>query len=255
MEVTLSDPTIAYAASSGAPFRVGAVLNRTVEIFLAGFGRLFVLALLPMSPLLVITLVSGQLTPANLAAFSLLGVIALVLNIILGVVANAMILFGAFELMRGESFTIGQSLRVGLSRTLAVFGVSIVTGIAVVLGLVALIVPGIIILCMLYVAVPACVIEKLGVGKSLSRSSALTRGYRWPIFGIILLTIVGSAVVSYLVTRILGMIGGAIAVILFGFGWQVVTTAFSAVLSAVIYHDLRVAKEGVDVSKLANVFD
>jgi len=66
------------------------------------------------------------------------------------------------------------------------------------------------------VAVPACVIEKLGVGKSLSRSSALTRGYRWPIFGIILLTIVGSAVVSYLVTRILGMIGGAIAVILFG---------------------------------------
>ena len=41
----------------------------------------------------------------------------------------------------------------------------------------------------------------------------------------------------------------------FDFGWQVVTTAFGAVLSAVIYHDLRVAKEGIDISKLSSVFD
>jgi hypothetical protein len=39
------------------------------------------------------------------------------------------------------------------------------------------------------------------------------------------------------------------------FAWQVVLTAFSAVLSAVIYHDLRVAKEGIDLDTLANVFD
>jgi hypothetical protein len=39
------------------------------------------------------------------------------------------------------------------------------------------------------------------------------------------------------------------------FGRQVVTTAFGAVLVAVVYHDLRAAKEGIDIDNLANVFD
>ena len=32
-------------------------------------------------------------------------------------------------------------------------------------------------------------------------------------------------------------------------------TAFGAVLVTVVYHDLRVAKEGIDIESLANVFD
>lgn len=39
------------------------------------------------------------------------------------------------------------------------------------------------------------------------------------------------------------------------FAWQVISTAFGAVLSAVIYHDLRMAKEGIDLDTLASVFD
>jgi hypothetical protein len=39
------------------------------------------------------------------------------------------------------------------------------------------------------------------------------------------------------------------------FCWQVVATSFGAVLAAVVYHDLRVAKEGIAIDNLANVFD
>jgi hypothetical protein len=42
---------------------------------------------------------------------------------------------------------------------------------------------------------------------------------------------------------------------LLNFGWQLVATSFGAVLAAVVYHDLRLSKEGMDIDNLANVFD
>lgn len=120
------------------------------------------------------------------------------------------------------------------------------------LGFLLFVVPGVIIGCMLYVAIPACVIEKLGVTASMSRSVALTKGYRWQIFGLFLLVVVISALGAFVFTLIggAGLVGQLLA-----FGWQVVSTAFGAVLSAVIYHDLRMAKEGIDLDTLASVFD
>ena len=250
----MTNTTNSGPAFSSIPFRVGAATSRTFEIFFAGFGRLFVLALIPMIPLLVIALSGAQPAGVGAAMFSFKDAIVTVVGFVLGTVANATVLFGVFEIMRGESFTIGQSLRVGLARTLPVCGVSIVAGIATGLAMIALIVPGFIVLCMLYVAVPACVIEKLGVGGSLSRSAALTKGYRWPIFGLLLIFTILAWVVGYAGTSLVRSMGGGMLAV-FEFGWQVIATAFGAVLSAVIYHDLRVAKEGVDISKLANVFD
>ena len=111
------------------------------------------------------------------------------------------------------------------------------------------------VICIFYVAIPACVIEKLGVFASMGRSNDLTRGYRWPIFGVFLIVGIVSAVSSGLLAFLLSMAGGSPIEWVFNFGLQVVTTAYSSVLVAVIYHNLRVAKEGVDVSKIASVFD
>ena len=37
--------------------------------------------------------------------------------------------------------------------------------------------------------------------------------------------------------------------------WDALTGAFNAVMVVVTYHDLRVAKEGVDTDQIASVFD
>ena len=37
--------------------------------------------------------------------------------------------------------------------------------------------------------------------------------------------------------------------------WTAIGAAFSSVVIAVAYHDLRVAKEGVDIEQIAAVFD
>jgi hypothetical protein len=123
------------------------------------------------------------------------------------------------------------------------------------LGFLLLIVPGVILMVMWYVAVPACVLEKTGPVRSLGRSRELTKGYRWKVFGLILLvyvlSILGNAFGALLANTAAGMWGAAIAQLI----WQGIAAGFGSVLIAVVYYYLRVAKEGVDVDQIAAVFD
>ena len=50
----------------------------------------------------------------------------------------------------------------------------------------------------------ACVIEKTGVSANLSRSVALTKGYRWQIFGLFLLVVVIALVGGLVLAKIGG---------------------------------------------------
>jgi hypothetical protein len=247
-----STSTGGFAAAPGQ-FRVGSVMNKTFSILGRQFGKFVLLALVPMIPVFLVAL--GALSSGGATSQSGIAIAAVLtglLTFVLQILAQATSLYGAFQEMRQQPFTIGDSLRIGLARTIPVIGVGILVGLAMMLGFLLLVVPGVIIGCMLYVAIPACVIEKLGVTASMSRSSALTKGYRWQIFGLFLLVMVISFVGAFVLARIggAGLIGQTLT-----FAWQVVLTAFSAVLSAVIYHDLRVAKEGIDLDTLANVFD
>jgi hypothetical protein len=61
---------------------------------------------------------------------------------------------------------------------------------------------------------------------------------------------------------VLGIVGlpvfspdGSLFAIVLLYLWSGVTTAFFAVFGAVIYHDLRVAKEGATSAQIAAVFD
>jgi hypothetical protein len=248
----MSDISAGGFGAAPAQFRVGTVMNKTFAILGRQFGKFALLALLPMAPLLLLTLVlagsSGTPGAGSAFATALTGILTFALQ----TVAQATSLYGAFQDMRRQPFTIGQSLQIGLARTVPVIGVAILVGLATGLGILLFVVPGVIVSCMLYVSIPACVIEKSGVAASLSRSVALTKGYRWQIFGLLLLMIVVALVGATVLAKIGGE--GLVGQIL-GFVWQVVSAAVGAVLAAVVYHDLRAAKEGIDLDTLANVFD
>jgi hypothetical protein len=250
----MSDVYTNNLAASSAPFRVGVVLSKTFSVFGSRLGGFLLLAFVPLIPLLLITLMalaSPQKGVPNSGAAAMGGLSAF-LTFVLGIVAQATTLYGAFQQMGGRPFSISESLGVGLGRALPVFGVALLNGLLTGLAAILLLIPGIMVFCMLYVSVPVCVIEKLGVFDSLSRSAVLTKGYRWQIFGLLALV----SIISFIVQIVLELLG---SVIIWGalltFGWLVIATSFMAVLVAVVYHDLRVAKEGMDTGNLANVFD
>ncbi|SFJ92156.1 hypothetical protein SAMN05216304_11914 [Bosea sp. OK403] len=247
----MSNVFVSEQPASGGPFRVGAVLDKTFAVFSRQLGKFILLALIPMAPLLLLVLIMGAGGGAG-AGFAVAAAVIGIATFVLQVMAQATSLYGAFQEMRGQPFTIGQSLQIGLAQVLPVIGVALLSGLAAGLGAMLFVIPGLIVMCMLAVAIPACVIEKTDVMASLYRSVALTKGYRWQVFGLLMLifavALIGSSVLSRMAGY--GFVGECLS-----FAWQVVTTAFGAVLAAVIYHDLRAAKEGIDLDTLANTFD
>jgi hypothetical protein len=168
--------------------------------------------------------------------------------------ASGAVIYGVVQDLRGRAFSVADSIQIALGRFFPMLGVAMCTTLAVGFGFVLLIVPGIILACMYYVAMPACVAERVGVFASMSRSSFLTRGYRWQVFGMFLLILVGGIVLG----AILGMVfalSGRIGLLISTQALGAIISSFNGVLVSVFYYELRVAREGIDIDKIASVFD
>jgi hypothetical protein len=244
----------AYAAAPAAPgeFRVGQVLNRSFTLLSRNFLLFFVVTAVAALPNVLISQSTGRNVSGATAAWVGLGAI---LTVVLQMLSQAVVLYGAFQDMRGRPIDLGEALRVALSRLLPIIGVAICVSIGVFVGSLLLIVPGLILMTMWYVATPVCVVEQKGPLSSMGRSSELTKGHRWKIFGMILLVIIGGIIVSAILLGVLALAGNTVLEILGNLLWNGVWGAFYATFAVVTYHDLRVAKEGVDVHEIAAVFD
>jgi hypothetical protein len=95
----------------------------------------------------------------------------------------------------------------------------------------------------------------MGVLASMSRSAFLTKGNRWRIFGILFLIFVVLVVIGGLIGFFGARIGGMTMVTILQYPLEAIAGAFNAVALGVLYYQLRVAKEGVDIEKIASVFD
>jgi MFS family permease len=253
----MTDASLSARFAQG-DFRVGRVLNRTTSLLSRNFLTFFVVTAIAQLPTILLSQFSASTTPgsgqAAVQSAVLLG-LGIVLMMVLSVLSQAIVLYGAFQDMRGRPVRLVESLQVGLRRFFPIIGLgfcmSLIGGIASVFFLI----PGLILFTMWFVATPVCVVEKLGPLGSMGRSSRLTKGYRWKIFGLFLLLIIISLVVSQLVAVTLAAMGGAALALIGAIVWGGVWGAFYAISVVVTYHDLRAAKEGTDIEQIAAVFD
>jgi hypothetical protein len=244
----MAEPTVsAPAPPLQGEFRIGRVFSNSLSILFRNIAQFMLLSAIASLPFL---LVYGDLYArpfARAAARSWNGtqLIAFVLGTVLTALCQAVVLYGAFQVMRRRRFQIGESLTRGLKRFLPVIGTTFCLIFAMTVGFILLVVPGFIVLSMCYVALPACVVERLGPFQSLSRSSQLTKGHRWKVFGIW----------STILAAVLALAGSSIVLIVGMFFWNTLARAIESIVAVVAYHDLRVAKEGVDIEHIASVFD
>jgi len=274
----MTDASLPAGRFTPGDFRVGQVFSRTWSVFSRNFLTFVLVSALATLP----GLLMPQRTPGA-DPFRNLGVLAIgwLLMIVLWALVQAVLLNAAFQSMRGRRFDIAESARIGLRRFFPIVGIAIILMVLAGLGaslllLMHLPVPVyiaslLVVFLMLYtvwfVATPVCVAEQLGPLDSMGRSAALTKGYRWKIFGMLLLLLIAQFIVVAAVV-------GAVAVAVTGGGflassdamattvgqvvklaWNTIWTSFFATLIVVTYHDLRVAKEGIDTDQIAAVFD
>jgi hypothetical protein len=156
--------------------------------------------------------------------------------------------------MRGRPVRLGESIQRGLGRFFPLIGGGILVGLGMMLGFILLIVPGFMLYTRWYVFAPVCVVEQKGPLGSMKRSAELTKGNRWKLFAIFIIVILTATLIGGAIRLVLAAMSPILALAVSGL-WQGVWSAFNNILSVVIYHDLRVAKEGADIESIASVFD
>ncbi|HTO83456.1 MAG TPA: hypothetical protein VMQ73_14520 [Methylomirabilota bacterium] len=288
------------SAVGNQPFSATGVISQSFAVLRGNLGGFLLIALIVVVAMGIVASIvggiffgsammagmSGRFSGGDMSSMDMmsLGITAvigalLILVLILAIeqLGVAAITYGTVQDLRGRRALVGECLSRGLSLMLPVLGV------ALLYTLIVVVVPGIVgyvlglvsdplgraassvlqvaASLILYVAIPAAVIEGTGAIASLQRSADLTQGYRWRLLGMFflvgLILLVAAAVIGvviYVIMSISAVLGG-IVIALAGIAMTLLFIAYVAALPAVTYYNLRVAKEGTDIAEIAKVFD
>jgi hypothetical protein len=237
-------------------FTIGQVLGKSFNIFGKNFGFMLIVAALSTIPDFIIELMPQE---------SMLVLASTVINNWVGLFFQGIVVFGVFQHLTGKRMVFADSFNVAMRCFFPLLLTSIVVGFLTSLGFLLLIIPGVIISLMMWVAVPVVIVERGGVGHALQRSKDLTTGYRSRIFMISLImgviTIV-AVMIQYGMTEMLlgmGVIPGTLTAALINFPISILLLgtilALSSVVVTVGYYSLRHEVEGVAPEDLASVFE
>ena len=160
---------------------------------------------------------------------------------------------GAAGALLGREVDVSASYRYAFARLGGLIGLALLVALIVGVGFILLVIPGIIFLVFLSMSVPAFIIERRGVTDSISRSWNLVSGSWWHVFGVIVV----AAIIAGVVNGILTAIGGStfIGAWLLSAIAQIITAPFVALVSVVLYVDLRVRHENLDAGTLGRDLD
>jgi hypothetical protein len=135
--------------------------------------------------------------------------------------------------------TIGELFERVRPRLPALIAAGVLAGLGILVGLILFIIPGLYLLTRWALIAPVVVLEKRSAGEAFTRSWELVKGHAWTVFGVIIVTGLGSAIVS-------GIIQGILRAILPDFlgDWlgalaaHVVTAPFVAIAWTIMYFQL-----------------
>lgn len=252
---------------------VGDILDRGLKLLLARLATFYAINLIVLSPLIVYQLAAPSLTTAG-GAFGALIVfaIAFLLTLILQPVGTGAILHVIAQEFIDQRVGVGAALSFALGRFFRLLGTSILAGLIIGLGSLC-IVPGFIFMVWYAFIAQVVVVEALGGEKALSRSKRLTEGFRWRIFGLVVLVVIIQGIIVGLGGALnlvlpsseqvpVDVPGGSAVRAVFNYRNYAINTlvsqllnilvaSFSAVCFTLMYFDLRIRKEGFDLELAA----
>ena len=105
-------------------------------------------------------------------------------------------------------------------------------------------------------------VERTSIKDSFGRSLYLTRGYRWRIFGLVVIYFIISVLLGFVAALIMGvsLVGAGQALhntpyLVLQWLLSVILAIFTAVGITAVYYELRTVKEGMAPQELAAAFD
>lgn len=259
----MSEPPVRGVTQS--EFRLGRTFGRAWKLFSVNVWKFFIVTVISELP------VRAYFRWGNAAGEILVGTTMratiMFLGFVLVLLGQAVLVRIGFQTLRSQPAGLHEAVQEALARCFPILGLAFLVCLLV-FGMITLLSnlpePGLFALVFMFVAsvlfvrwslaLPACVVEGFGVVDSLGRSARLTKGHRWKIFGVILLVCTPLPAATAMLGAAMSLLGPAFPYLgqyVLGVAW---ITGFTSVL-IVIYHDLRIANEGLDSGNIASVFD
>lgn len=252
-------------ANDSQPFGIGRAVSDTFSTLLMNLSPFLGLTFLVYAP---VVLVYCWIMPSLVNSSDEVGLIVGVVTgalvfIVLNVFVAAFVAEATFSVRAGRRHSVMHYVSRVLPRMPVIILALILQILIISGGMLLLIVPGILALVILFVTIPACMVERLGPVVALKRSRTLTKGYRWPVFGFYLVLIVINvpiAVVSEFGMESVNSALGLTDLAALGMGaGQILSNFFYAlfggVATAIVYKRLRELKDGLGTEQLASIFD
>jgi hypothetical protein len=182
------------------------------------------------------------------------------LRTVLAFVAQATMVHGTVERLAGRPASVRGSLAAALRRAGPLLALAMIESLALALAFLACVVPGAVLLCVLFVSIPAAVVERRGPLEAMQRSADLTRGHRLTIFAVVLPVLVLAVAARYGLSAALPLLAPLdVPLRIADLAAQGLTAAlftmFQAVLAAVFYARARRIHDGLDADAIAKVFE
>ena len=174
------------------------------------------------------------------SAFYLIGIL-IIATWLTSIVMGGALIHGVSGQILGEPIRVPRAYSFAVNRFGAMLGASILVGLAVILMAITIIgIPFAIYFGVRWLFVmQTASLERCGPVSALARSSNLVRGNWWRVFGILLLVAILLAIANAIASAVLGLVpyvGPMVVAVLFGPVWMIAQT--------LLYHDLRVRKDG-----------
>lgn len=224
-------------------FNVGDHFNEMFKSFSSKFATFALIAL-------VVCIINVALV----YSFGPTGPMTIIINTVVYAITGPTAIMVAYDGQLGREVKLGSYIGRAFRMIIPLVILALVQWILIAIGLIFLIFPGLYIAAMLYVMVPAIVVEKAGFG-GFGRSVRLSEGYRISIVLVVFLLILLCIVIGF----VAGAIALAVASIPFvGLVVPSFLNAFivliPAVSGALVYWRLVERKEGKSLEEIADIF-
>jgi hypothetical protein len=260
-------PAVSGGPSGGLPAKtLGQILSQAWDIYRANAAKLLTIVAIVVVPLSLISAIitgvifepevvrTGQVVLTtdqigrSFIGYLFVGAIGGLISVLIAAVLQAATARAAALAAIGDPVDVQTSYRYGFRRLGSVILISLLVGVIVFVGFLLLFVPGVIFLVFLSVAIPALIVEDRRGTDALGRSWNLVQGDWWHAFGVIVV----AALLVGIVSGIIGSIGGNEWVIrwIFTAIAQILTAPYAALVSILLYIDLRARKEALTAGTL-----
>ncbi|MAK61960.1 MAG: hypothetical protein CMK09_13385 [Ponticaulis sp.] len=242
------------------------VINTSVKVFTENAVVYLVLSAVLIGipfliySLILVSIVGGGVSPLS-GGFLVWSTLGSFVTMLFSLLLQATVIITAINQMNGRMIDFMAAINQALQHIVPLFILSILLAIGFTIGFALLVVPGILLMLIWAVVVPAYVAEDIEMMSAFGRSADLTKGQRLRILGLVVIVML----IGLAVSLVLGLVSGGsmmdpmarytFAGAIFSTISQIVMSVLFTIGSAVLYLKLRYLKDGADVGSISSVFD